>query len=144
MKTLEQIKTFEGGENCKFIDGRDRTRLACFLPIEDWNAIGVELREGAVATAPEPLTEENVIRHLAEDLAFAFEKALNKRGISASLMLDVVKMWLWVLDDELANDDEYAQYGLPILKKAAVKYGLPNPIGDDYGNECRYSSHGDD
>lgn len=144
MKTLEQIKSFKGGENCNMIDRRDRARLAYFLPAEDWKSIGVELREGAVATAPEPFTEENVKQHLANDLAFAFEKALDKRGISASLMLDVVKMWLWVLDDPLADDEEYAQYGLPVLKKVAVKYGLSNPIGNDHGSEHRYSQYGDE
>lgn len=76
------------------------------------------------------------MKALASDLEFAFEKALGQRGISASVMNDVIKMWMWVLDDEeLANCEEYAQYGLPLLKKVAVKYGLPNEIGDDYGNE---------
>ena len=32
-----------------------------------------------------PLTREDVLKQLKGDLAFGFEKALNKRGISASL-----------------------------------------------------------
>jgi hypothetical protein len=48
-------------------------------------------------------------------------------------------MWLWVLDDELADFEAYAQYGLPLFKRVAVKYGFENPIGDDNGDEFQYS-----
>lgn len=141
MKTLEEILNYKGGGSCNFLDGRDCIRLSCFLTVEQWSRIGLEPKEGADVSdhQPEPFTEENVRKHLACDLDFAFEKALDQRGISASLMYDVVKMWLWVLDDPLADWQEYAQYGLPLLKQVAVKYGLPNPIGDDYGDEGRYA-----
>jgi hypothetical protein len=80
-------------------------------------------------------------------LAFAFEKALNKRGISAGMMFHVVKMWMWVLDEheDLVNwpDDYYAQYGLPLFKAVALRYDLPNEIGDDEGDEFVYSSEAD-
>jgi hypothetical protein len=139
MKTLEQILEYKS-EGC--IDGRDMTRLADFVPVADWPKIGVEAKEGADLSGfrVAELTEANVKERLTGDLDFAFEKALNKRGISASLMWSVVKMWLWVLDDPLADSEDYAQYGLPLFKAVAVKYGLPNPIGDDRGDESRYES----
>jgi hypothetical protein len=67
---------------------------------------------------------------------------LDKRGISAGLMYEVVKMWMWVLEDDLQNhnEEDYAQYGLPLLKAVAVKYEFKNEIGDDYGNEWKYST----
>lgn len=139
MKTLEQI--VEGGFEFEAIDGRDKARLARYIPFEHWGKFGIELLEGHDVPEAKSLSRENVIESLRNDLHFAFEKALDQRGISASCMYSVVKMWLWVLDDPLADDDEYAQYGLPLLKKVAVKYGLPNPIGDDHGNEGKYASY---
>ncbi len=127
------------------IDGRDFARLTDFFPVEDWPIFGFELKDGSTAPAQQkPWTVDAVLAELKADLEFAFEKALDKRGISASCMWAVVLMWMWVLEDPLYeqhNDGyEYAQYGLPLLKAVAVKYGLPNPIGDDLGTERKYSS----
>jgi hypothetical protein len=144
MKTLEQILTFEGGENCNFLDGRDRTRLARFVPVADWPKISVQPAEGVdPSTAKiEELTRDNIVEQLREDLAVAFEQA-TKRNISSALMFDVVKMWMWVLDDSLAEFPDYAYYGLPLFTAVANKYGLPNPLGDDTGNESKYNSSDD-
>ena len=139
MKTLEQILNYNAGENCNFLDGRDKTRLAAFVRVEDFGRLGLTLNDGATHT-PIDFTRENVLEKLKNDLDFAFSKALGQRGISSSLMHDVIKMWMWVLDDELSDYEEYAQYGLPLYKRVAVKYNLPNPIGDDQGNEQQYSS----
>ena len=141
MKTKEQIlQAYKDGRKSEAFDGRDDARLAAFFGVEDYAAFGVKLKDGAEPPEPEPWTEENVKRHLAGDLEFAFEKALDQRGISASCMYAVIKTWMWVLDDPLADFDEYAQYGLPLLKAVAVKYGLPNPIGDDDGDENKYAA----
>jgi hypothetical protein len=49
-------------------------------------------------------------------------------------------MWLWILEVDAEFDTvDYAQYGLPIFKAVAVKYGFPNPIGDDNGDEPKYA-----
>lgn len=141
MKSLQQIYSYKSSS----LDGRDVSRLSAFIPVEDWPKFGLKVAEGVdLATIKiEKLTKANIMKHLKRDLAFAFEKALGKRGISASLMNDVIKMWMWVLDDELADCEEYAQYGLPLLKKVAVKYKLENPIGEDKGDEYKYSSEAD-
>lgn len=140
MKTLEQILTYDYKNGC--LDGRDITRLSVYIPYEHWNKLGLELKPGIDPSEIKTLdlTEENILKDLEHDLAFAFDKALDQRGISSSLMYNVIKMWLWVLDDELYKCDEYAMYGLPLYKKVAVKYGFDNPIGDDYGNEACYAS----
>lgn len=65
---------------------------------------------------------------------------MNKRGISAGLMYEVVSMWNWILEEGLENFDKYAQYGLPLFKATAEKYGFDNPIGSDKGNESKYAA----
>lgn len=142
MKTREQVlKAVRDGKKSTCLDGRDFSRLVDFFPVTDWEAFGYRPQEGTDTSQIiiQDLTEENVKAQLASDLAFGFEKALNKRGISASSMYEVVKMWMWVLDDELVLFDDYAQYGLPLFKAVAIKYGLPNPIEDDDGSEDKYS-----
>lgn len=142
MKTLEQLYLYKSGPNAS-LDGRDVKRLVSFIPVADWSKFNLAPVKGVdpATIQVEPLTRENVLKHLASDLAFAFGKATGKRGISSSLMWDVIKMWMWVLDDELADfpDNNYPHYGLPLLKAVAVKYGLDNPIGDDEGTEDKYA-----
>jgi hypothetical protein len=79
------------------------------------------------------------LKELKRDVNFGFEKALNQRGISAGLMASVVCMWNWVLEEGLEDFDDYPMYGLPIFKATAVKYGFPNPIGEDKGSEEKYN-----
>jgi len=143
MKTREQIlEIIANGRESNCIDGRDYYRLVRFFPVSNWKVLGCE-KTDQTKPDPEPieLTKENVLKQLAKDVAFGFEKALDKRGISSSLMYEVVRMWLWVLDDEqLYNDNEYGMYGLALFKKVAVKYNLKNEIGEDHGYETKYSN----
>lgn len=143
MLTQQQIlDAVTAGRTSDALDGRDYARLSAFFPDSDLPTLGFTVKEGMTREAL-PWTEENVRKQLAQDVAFGFEKALNQRGISASLMVNVVQMWMWVLkDDELATSENYAQYGLPILKAVALKFGLDNPIGDDRGDEDKYASGG--
>lgn len=144
MLTQEKVlAAIMAGRSSDALDCRDYARLSAFFPDSDLPTLGFTLKEGAAPREIIVWTEENVRKQLADDLAFGFEKTLNQRGISASLMVNVVQMWMWVLgDDELATSENYAQYGLPILKAVALKFGLPNPIGDDRGNESKYASGG--
>lgn len=140
MKTLEQIKTLYKSNT---LDGRDLGRLAQFVPEADIESFGMTLKPEFVGKHEhKPLTREAVLQELREDVAFGFRKALDQRGISSSLMFSVVSMWNWILEDGLESfsDDNYAQYGLPLFKATAVKYGFDNPIGDDNGDEDKYSS----
>ncbi len=85
----------------------------------------------------ELLLEKHVKRYMVN-----FEKALNQRGISASLMFECVMMWNYILEEGLEGwgEDDYAFYGLPLFKATAVKYGWDNPIGEDSGRERKYDS----
>jgi hypothetical protein len=145
MLTKRQIiQAFQAGRTTHTLDGRDLNRLVEFFTPAEAVEMGLTVVEGADWKAKE-WTNEAVLVELKGDLEFAFQKALNKRGISASLMVEVVKMWMWVLEDPLEHESDrlYAQYGLPFLKAVAVKYELPNPIGNDAGTEFKYSSDGD-
>ncbi len=132
MKTLEQInKEFKQ----KAIDGRDLSRLARFIPYSYFPCCGIELREETTEEEWNkrviPFTRENILTQIEKDLAFAFEKALNERGISSALMYDVIRMWNWILEEGLEDFDEYPMYGLPLFEATAEKYGFNNPVKDD-------------
>lgn len=141
MKTQQNVlNAIKAGRKSEAIDGRDYVRLADFFPVSDWEHLGVSLKEGAEAPQPKEWNRDNILEQLKKDVAFGFEKALDQRGLSADAMHGVVKMWMWILDDDLQYHDAYAQYGLPLLKLVAVKFGFPNEIGDDTGNEDKYAA----
>jgi hypothetical protein len=136
MKTLEQILEYKS----QALDGRDLHRLCEFIPEADLPKLGIELKDEYVGKhEAKPFTREAILDQLKKDVEFGFEKALNQRGISSSLMAEVVKMWNWILEDGLEDFDEYPQYGLPLFKATAVKYGFENPIGPDSGAENKYA-----
>ena len=135
MKTLEQIiKNYKSDT----LDGRDLNRIALFLPNSELNKLGLSCDDEKREILP--FTREKVMELLEDDLEFAFEKALNQRGLSSACMFEVIKMWNWILDEGLEDwsDDDYAMYGLPLYKATALKYGFNNPIGDDSGSESKY------
>lgn len=146
MKTLQEIiNNYKEWE--VFLDDRFGARLCSFLTVEQARAIGFEFKPEYAAThKPLPWTRENILAQLEKDVDFGFYKALNKRGISSNLMFEVVQRWNKVLEEGLENfsEDNYAQYGLPLFKATAVKYGFDNPIGNDTGSEYKYSAEADE
>ncbi len=125
MKTLDfVIENYQ--EQC--IDGRDIARLVQFVPEERFHEMGLELKEEHKGTHQHtPFTRENILKQLEKDIAFGFEKAHNERGISSSLMFEVVKMWNWILEEGLEDFDNYYAYGIPLFNATAQKYGFPIP-----------------
>jgi len=74
-----------------------------------------------------PLTKENIIKEMEDYFSFAWKKATDERGLSASRSIWKYKQWLWALEDfELLSfvleDDNYNPYGKPILQKIKAKY----------------------
>lgn len=137
MKTLDQVmNAIRNGRQSECLDGRDYARLTAFFPVSFIEEITkTKIEEDH---QQREWSEANILAQLKQDVEFGFEKALNKRGISSSLMFEVVKMWMWVLDDPLEKFEGYALYGLPLFKAVALKYGFENPIGDDIGDESQY------
>ena len=89
-------------------------RFVDFLPASEWKKFGFEY-QGEEEYIPKEWTEENVLAQLKYDLDFAIEKALCQRGISASLMNDVLRSWCIVLENGLENID-YGWYGDNLIK----------------------------
>ena len=144
MKTLEQLaKDYKDNT----LDGRQSYRLAQFLTYDKLAEFGLKPKDGVTEEkynkSVKSFTRENILAQLKEDVAFGFEKALDKRGLSSGMMFKCVQFWNNILEEGLENwsDDNYAMYGLPLFKATAVKYGWDNPIGDDYGNESKYGEY---
>ena len=125
MKSIEDIIShWKDQEWETFLDDRFGKRLCDFLTIEQAKSIGWEFKEGAAHT-PKEWTKENVLEQLHQDVDFGWEKASDERGISSSLMFDVVRKWCKVLEDGLEDWDEYnyVPYGMPLFRAVAKKYG---------------------
>lgn len=118
----------DGGEHHKrdanrMLDSRDLIRLAEYVAADQLVRLGFTLKVGEPWPDPKPWNEETVLAHFYEDLAFAEEKAADGRGLSAGLMYEVVKMWMWVLEDPLYKEaDDYDPYGRPFLAAVRAKY----------------------
>lgn len=107
------------------LDDRFGSRFIDFLTIEEMESIGFELKdEYKKDWQPKEWNEENIIEQLKEDIEFGIAKAEDERGISASLMFEVVKSWLKVLEDKeiLEYFEDYYDYGLNGFYKARDKY----------------------
>ena len=80
----------------------------------------------------EELSESAVIAKMRGRMEYAWDKATSHKSLSASLNIEVLTCFLWLLgNDELvefANDENnYAMYGAPILKRVCGEYGLLTP-----------------
>jgi len=121
MKTLEQIATYKS----RSFDDRDIERLVVFLPEELLSQMGIRLKPEHVGKyTPTPLTREAVVERLKSDVAFGIEKYMDQRGLSTMAMTHVVRMWLWVLDDETVD---VTLYGGKLFEATALAYGFPVP-----------------
>ena len=109
------------------VEDRFGRRLVKFLTEEQMKELDFELKDEFKGKhVPIPYTEENVLKQLKEDVLFGWEKACNHRGISASLMFEVVRDWCKVLQNEFADfsNDNYAPYGTPLFIAVSNKYGF--------------------
>lgn len=78
---------------------------------------------------------DSVLAEMRDYMPFAWDKAENHRGISASRSVDKMTEWLWMLgEDDLKAFAEsslnYSQYGAPILFRISEALGFPIPEGD--------------
>jgi hypothetical protein len=131
---LEAVKSDNLGYDRKvnmLLDNRDFRRLINFYTPADFEAFGYEKKPGADFSKWEqrPWTEDEFKKCLKQDVAFGYEKAMDERGLSTILMIEVVNMWLWILEDpllekqcELCQDKE--KCGVIFLKQVAEKYGV--------------------
>lgn len=105
-------------------------RFIEFLPLSEWEKLGYKYT-GEDEFIPTEWTEENIIAQLKEDLDFAIMKAINHRGISSSLMHDVLKSWCIVLENGLENTG-YGWYGDKLIKAIDESYGFGLYVEDAF------------
>lgn len=72
---------------------------------------------------------ETVLDRMREYMDFAWEKALDERGISASRSIHRYQAWCYALGEYDDIDwDAYDSYGKPILRQLCEKYAFPIPL----------------
>ncbi len=83
-------------------------------------------------------TQESIMARMKDYMEFAWDKANNCRGISASRSIAHYVAWIWLYgDDEFAKeiegafDHNYEYYGKDILAKICDKYGWDYKQWDD-------------
>lgn len=78
----------------------------------------------------EPLTREGLLSKMKDYMAFAWDKANNRRGISANRSVMHYVAWTWLAGDRELSDEidrmfehDYHYYGKPILERICEFYG---------------------
>lgn len=67
-------------------------------------------------------SRESILNQMKDYMVFAWEKAINERGISASRSMSKYNAWVWLLGDDLGDLNNYTEYGKPNLKTICKKY----------------------
>jgi hypothetical protein len=80
---------------------------------------------------PEPRDRESVLRKMRDYMPFAWEKANDCRGISASRSMSHYASWVWLLGDDLGDLTDYEHYGKDNLVRICEKYGWDHKQWDD-------------
>lgn len=130
-RTVEEIRAqFEVLKNQDPL-GMTHGDLVVYLP-EAWTngTISDEYKKDHQLEAPP--TPEAALAMAREYLGFAFEKAINHRGLSANRSVNHLINWAFLarrddLYEFAVNEDNYRCYGVPILKHFAGELGFPIP-----------------
>ena len=80
------------------------------------------------------LSKQDILKEMEEYMSFAWDKANNFRGISASRSIDHYEVWMWLIGDEEVFDalPDYEYYGKPVLKAICDHYGWDSEKWDDW------------
>jgi len=125
MRTQEEIKRrFEEVDD---LFGTQKIDLIGFMDFE--NAKPFLSKEYVEKGEEKWIKKDNPKKEILGYLNFAYEKAKNKRGLSAMRSLLHFKTWIWLDDDEFYNEiidsiENYTNYGIPVLNKIAKHYGF--------------------
>lgn len=137
MRTVEEIRArLEVAREADFF-GVALNDLAMYLPEHIPQNLTLE----------PPPTMEQAKQLIAEYLPFAFEKAEDHRSLSAMRSVLHIINWAWLgeMPNLLAfaeSEDNYTNYGVPILKRAALEVGVPLPTFIEFwidGEPCTHS-----
>ena len=128
VRTQEEIlKRFESVDD---LFGTQKGDLICYMSFENAKQF---LKEDYVKEVESGQKEWNISispkERILDYLEFAYSKAENQRGLSASRSMLHFKTWIWLDDkkfyDEIIYDIEnYTNYGLSVLDKISKHYGF--------------------
>jgi len=110
-----------------FFNDLDLWKLCMYIKSKDLQLFGFMLKENENCQKWDKKVEKkwkrkNFIKELKKELGYAFDKMNKKEGLAVALIIELIKMWLWILDDDLWKNEEFEPYGLPFLEKVALKY----------------------
>lgn len=74
---------------------------------------------------------ESLIAEMLDYMPFAWDKAINCRGISAGRSMDHYTAWVWLAGDDLGDLTDYEFYGKDNLRKICDHYGFDANQWDD-------------
>ena len=109
------------------------------LPVLPWEHIHPFLKEGNELTEDSyaaemqmPSTVEAQMKEAREYCAFAWEKAIDHRGISAGRSVEKMRAHFWLMGREGEIDwERYAPYGVPILRQICEVLDWPIPSASE-------------
>jgi hypothetical protein len=126
---IDRIKAIEE----KDFLGFERTDLLCRL---SFNA-AKEFRKPNITESEwgeiSPRDRESILAEMLDYMPFAWEKANNKRGISAGRSMSHYSAWTWLIgDNDFFGDlQDYEFYGKDNLIRICEKYGWDHSQWDD-------------
>lgn len=105
--------------------GFERVTYMAYLDLEHMASF-LDPREVIESHDPSLIDPVDEIKNYMD---FTWEKANNKRGLSAGRSVDRMVAWLWLagenrLSDWASDSDNYYHYGKPILEKICDYYGI--------------------
>jgi hypothetical protein len=91
------------------------------------------LNEGVTAGEwkSEPRDRDAVVAKMLDYMPFAWDKANNCRGISASRSIAHYMSWIWLAGDDLGDLGDFEFYGKGELRKICAHYGWDADQWDD-------------
>jgi hypothetical protein len=116
--------------------GFERSVLAGFLPFEEIKTVASEEYIQKIESKEEIFYYVSDIYEAVQDfldyMVFAWMKALDERGISASRSISKLSAWLWLfgrddLYDLIHNENLYNPYGMPALIEVCKALGIECP-----------------
>lgn len=110
--------------------GTQRTDLVGALTFESAKPF---LKDGVSEDDWTANTDDDIRKEAIDYMNFAWDKAINCRGLSAGRSMEHYMSWLWLLNDnDLWCDlDNYNHYGKPQLVKICEHFGLDASKWDD-------------
>lgn len=117
-EVIDNYKEYE-----TFADDRFGKRFANYCYADELEKIGFGLQcsEEEWNKDVKDFTKKNIIKELVEDAEFGYEKSMDNRGISTSLMSSVCESWVKILEDEDLIGLEMTALFVNILEKYGGK-----------------------